>query len=105
MPKPPAIDPADPPAAVAARKPTQAEDRALLAAMMRHRERDARPAVSVETSASGTKIACPHDDEIGHGIQIADTFGTRSGDFSNACTAWLANAVAEQGKPLSETTL
>lgn len=105
MPKPPAVDTADHPALVAARKPTQAEDRALLAAMMRHRERDARPAVLVETSASGTSIACPHDDEIGHGIQIADTFGTRSGDFSNACTAWLANAAAEQGKPLSETTL
>lgn len=88
-----------------ARKTTQAEDRALLAAMVRHREREARPAVSVETSAEGTKIACPHDDEVGHGIQIADTFATRSGDFSHACTSWLANAAAEQGKPLSETTL
>lgn len=72
----------------------------MLGAMLRHRELASAPSVSVEVEDASTKIDIPPDDKVGHGIHIADAFGTRSGDFSDACISWLANAAMERGKLL-----
>lgn len=87
------------------RAPTKAEDQAMLGAMVRHRDREVRPSVAVGERNGHTEIACPHNDHVGHGIQIADTFGTRSGDFSHACINWLANAARDRSEPLSQEAI
>lgn len=87
------------------RAPTRAEDQAMLSAMVRHRDREVRPSVAVGDRNGHTDIACPHNDHVGHGIQIADTFGTRSGDFSHACINWLANAARDRSEPLSQEAI
>lgn len=88
----------------AARAPTKAEDQAMLGAMVRHRDREVRPSVAIR-GGRDTEIACPHNDHVGHGIQIADAFGTRSGDFSHACINWLANAARDRNEPLSQEAI
>lgn len=87
------------------RDPTKAEDQAMLGAMVRHRDREVRPSVAIDDRSGHTEITCPHNDHVGHGIQIADAFGTRSGDFSHACINWLANAARDRNEPLSQEAI
>jgi hypothetical protein len=87
------------------RKPTDAEERAMVEAMQRHRDRPARPEVAVTTSGSTLKLDPAHDDGVGGTIQLSDAFGTRSDDFSNACVTWLGNASVSKGEQLSSEKL
>ena len=93
------------PADRSSREPTQDEQRAMVEAMTRLRDRPMRSAVAIDQSGGGVEINSPHADKFGWNAQTQDTFGTRSGDFSDACINWLANAAAERGKPLSQTTV
>jgi hypothetical protein len=77
----------------------------MVEAMLRLRDRPLRSAVAIDQSDGGVQINSPHGDEFGWNAQMQDAFGTRSGDFSDACISWLANAAAERGKPLSQTTV
>ena len=85
--------------------PSQDDQRAMVEAMIRLRDRPVRGAVAIDQSGGGIEINSPHADQFGWNAQMQDTFGTRSGDFSDACINWLANAAAERGKPLSQTTV
>ena len=87
------------------REPSPDEQRAMVEAMLRLRARPVRSAVAIDQSRGGVEINSPHGDRFGWNAQMQDTFGTRSGEFSDACINWLANAAAERGKPLSQTTV
>jgi hypothetical protein len=87
------------------REPSQDDQRAMVEAMVRLRDRPVRGALAVDQSGGSVEINSPHADKFGWNAQMQDTFGTRSGDFSDACISWLANAAAERGKPLSQTTV
>jgi hypothetical protein len=77
----------------------------MVEAMVRLRDRPVRGALAIDLSGGGVEINSPHADRFGWNAQMQDTFGTRSGDFSDACINWLANAAAERGKPLSQTAV
>lgn len=87
------------------REPTADEQRAILGAMCRTRDRPVRGGVAIKQTDQGVQIGSAHADQFGWNAQMQDTFGTRSGDFSDACIQWLANAAADRGKPLSQTTV
>lgn len=87
------------------REPSQDDQRAMVEAMVRLRDRPVRGSLAIDQAGGSVEINSPHADKFGWNAQMQDTFGTRSGDFSDACINWLANAAAERGKPLSQTTV
>lgn len=91
--------------APAAPHPSKDEERAILAAMCRTVERPTRGEIKLDQTDNAVQVNSPHADRDGWNVRMQDTFGTRSGAFSDACINWLANAAAERGKPLSQTTV